>query len=134
MANVDSQQFMKDFAKSASGRFVIMLFSFIGLFLACWIAISVYRHERQSDDFIRRELNGTLVDIRDIRRGRYSITIKQHEKNEEIQYSLTISSFFKQNNIRAGDSISKSSNSKTVKFFKKRESSFIKCCEYICID
>lgn len=129
MDKLTSEEFLKDFTKSTYGKILIGLLSILGILLVSWIVISLYNDKKQSDDLIEREINGILINSKDITHGKYALIIKQHGTGEEIKYYLHISKFFQDNNIQVGDSISKNANSHTINFFKKRNGTFNKCCE-----
>ena len=77
-----------------------------------------------------RQLNGILVEVKDIRHGTSTLTIKQHQTGELFEYDLQIGKFIRENNIRERDSISKEANSGIVIFYKADEDGvYAKCCE-----
>ena len=85
----------------------------------------------QQVDFAEREFFGTLIEVRDIKRGTHLLKIRQHKTNDVFEYHLPISTFIETHHINVNDSIAKSANSPMVIFFKKVNSRYEKCCELL---
>jgi hypothetical protein len=106
------------------GFFALFVVAGIG-----WGIVSLYKRDRQAADFIRREINGVLIKVRDDHHGEYTIAIRQSGSNQILEYYLFISSFVRNNNIQESDSISKLANGHTINFYKKKNGKFHKCCD-----
>jgi hypothetical protein len=129
MSDLTPDEFLKDFTKNTDGKILLGLLVILGVLLIGWVGDSIYKDTKQNDDLIKRELNGILISSKDITHGIYSLVIKQHMTGEEIKYDLSVSKFFRDNNIHEGDSISKTADSHVISFFKKKEKTYYKCCE-----
>lgn len=129
MSDLTPNEFLKDFTKSTNGKILVGLLLILGVLLVGWIGASIYNDTKQSDDLIKREINGILISSKDIAHGKYALVIKQHETGEGIKYDLSVSRFFRDNNIQVGDSISKAADSHIISFFKKKGKTYYKCCE-----
>lgn len=115
--------------KDTDKYILIGLVSIVIAFLIYWTISSFVNRETQTNDFIKKEVGGLLVNIKDEGKGEYTLTIKQHKTGEILEYYLFLSPFIKKNNIQINDSISKDANEHTIKFYKKKNGSFYKCCE-----
>lgn len=129
MSELTPEEFLKDFTKSTNGKIAVTLLSILGILLASWIIDLIYREKKQRGDFFKQEVNGILIRSKDIYRGMFKLTIRQHHTEEEVTYSLSISKFLRDYNIQIGDSISKDANSRTIEFFRKSNGTFSKCCD-----
>ena len=129
MDELTQQEFVRDFTKSTNGRILIGLLTVIVVFFFGWIVSSVYKDKKQTDDLIKREISGVLIEIENATHGIYGFKIRQHTSGKELNYYLHASKFVRENSIQKGDSIAKESNSNTISFFKKANGSFQKCCE-----
>lgn len=81
----------------------------------------------QKRDFIRDELRGILLELKDIKRGDYVLRISRGSEDPR-NYTITLGSFIEKNNIQKYDSISKDAGSNVVKFYKRDGEGFVECC------
>ena len=81
---------------------------------------NVHKTLSQELDFKKREINGIVLQVDSIGRGKYEITIKQFEKPDTLVYSLFMGQIVKDFRIGPNDSISKSSNTFSATFYKKQ--------------
>lgn len=105
-----------------------------GIFLAIFFAlvINTNKTRQRTFDLMKRELNGILVEVEDLRRGSYRLKIKQHQTNKILEYTLHADNFVNENNIKVTDSISKTANNNTIIFYKKYENGvYNRCCELV---
>jgi hypothetical protein len=129
MDELTPREFLKDFTNDTNGKILVGLLLILGTMLISWIVISTYKGQKQTDDFINREIAGILIKSEDIQHGITDFTVRQHTSREELTYHLSVSKFFRENNIQKGDSIVKKANSNTIMFFKRFEGKFKKCCD-----
>lgn len=122
-------QRLKEILADKTNRMFLYTFGFFVLTMFVWAFVSAYRRDSQAADFLKREINGVLIKIEDITHGEYTLTIRQNETNEILEYYLYISKFVRDNNIQELDSISKPANAHTIDFYKKRDGKYYKCCE-----
>jgi hypothetical protein len=100
------------------------------VFTVTSLIINTNQAMEKTANFMKRELSGVLVAVKDIHRGSSSVTIKQHPTGELLEYNLEISKFLRENGIRERDSISKNANSGIIIFYKADERGvYAKCCE-----
>jgi hypothetical protein len=103
---------------------------FVGLLIVLGFLTLLVRNSGNTDrEFINRELMGILLEVKNVRRGNYVLTIKEYPTGNVVEYNLQISRFVEENMISPGDSISKPSNSGVVVFYKKLNGEYDKCCE-----
>ena len=111
------------------------LYIALGLLLALIIiVIGILMKKRieffkQEKEFIKTEIHGVLTNIRDQQRGHFRLTIKESPSNNMIQYSIYAGKFFKENDIKENDSISKEANSYSVFFYRRKDTAFEKPVE-----
>jgi hypothetical protein len=70
-------------------------------------------------EFVKRKLSGRIIELKDIRRGKFDLRIKDVVTGDTLFYSLWKYAFIRENNILIGDSIAKEANSRSVVFYKK---------------
>ncbi len=100
------------------------------VFTVTSLIINTNQAMEKTANFMKRELSGVLVAVTDVHRGSSALTIKQHATGELLEYTLEISKFLHENDIRERDSISKNANSGTIIFYKVDERGvYAKCCE-----
>jgi predicted membrane protein len=113
-------------------KYTIMM---ITVFVSIIIAGVVYfskNHIRYKDELkvlVTREIKGTIIALKDERRGSYYIAIQCTEDTIK-QHSLQIGWEIKEYHIQIGDSISKEANSNIMLFYKLKDSIYEKRCEY----
>lgn len=115
-----------------STKSIILISIFFALILIgsiIFIANNQIRHNKELKLFISKGIYGSITKLNDLSRGTYSIEIKQDNFIYETP-SLPIAWEIKEYNIQVGDSISKEANSKAITFYKVKNSSYKKCCEY----
>ena len=80
-------------------------------------------------EFVRTEVNGVIVKLRNDGRDEYTLYIKEGRKRDTSEYILIIGRFIKENHIQVMDSISKAANNHRVYFFRKNEGLYKNTCE-----
>jgi signal transduction histidine kinase len=103
-----------------------LLVFFVGGIL---LIVSTYTTRKKELDLIDRELSGVLIEVKDLQRGNYSLTIKQYKTNEIFEYDLQISKFIKEYSIKVNDSISKMAGGHEFYFYRKRNGLYEKIGE-----
>ncbi len=101
------------------------------LFFISFIVFLNIKSKIKKDKLIKKELAGIIASSGGIGKGIYRLEIKKHNEIETELIDISDFLFFKENNIIYGDSIYKSSNSKTIFFFKKNDNEYKLCCELI---
>jgi len=75
---------------------------------------------KEEEEFIKSEINGIIINLRDQQHGEFRFTIRQSTTKEMVAYSLSVGKFVKENGIQEQDSISKGANSHVIYFYKKK--------------
>lgn len=86
-------------------------------------------YEDELNSLIAKEVNGSIIALKDKGRGTYYLEIKTLSGVFEIS-SLPIAWEVEKYNIQVGDSLSKKANSKKMFFYKKKNGIYIKYCDY----
>jgi hypothetical protein len=86
-----------------------------GLF---YFIIKTFQAKSKRMVFVENELHGKLIDIENHGRNMAGVKIVVPE-GDTLEVSLSIDKFLRDHQIKIGDSLSKSSNSRTVWFFKR---------------
>ena len=106
-------------------------FGLIALFLAGVITAFLFfrksylNHNKDMTVLVGKELKGRISDLKNQNRGSYYVEIK----NDKI-HSLPIAFEIEKFNIQVGDSISKEAKSNIMTFYKNKNGTFIKCCDF----
>jgi hypothetical protein len=108
----------------------LMMALFGIIFWTIFFWIGGYKFAKMVQDFTEREFRGIVIISSEQHRGFHFIKIKDYVSDSTLEYSVPGSWFFKENNIRIGDSVSKEINNKTMTFYKLKNGFFEKCCEY----
>jgi len=104
------------------GLLIIIILGYIGT--------NVTKTLSQELDYKKRKINGIVLKLDSLGRGKYEITIKQSNNSDTLVYNLFMSKIVKENHIGPNDSISKKANTFAATFYKKRGDRYYKCCEY----
>jgi hypothetical protein len=100
------------------------------VFTVTSLIINTNQAMKKTTAFMKRELSGVLVAVKDVHRGTSALTIKEHRTGELFEYDLEVSKFLRENDIGERDSISKDANSGKIIFYKVNERGvYAKCCE-----
>lgn len=98
---------------------------FFCLFCAC-IALNGCKIQFDERNFIQQEINGAIIEVEKSQRGISTITIVNNTSKDTLNYSLYISSFIKESNVKVLDSVSKEKNSHSISFYRKENGSYKK--------
>lgn len=88
------------------------------------------KFDKMTLEFTNKKINGIISKSNEKNRGFHLLEIYDKTNNSTLSYSLPKSWFFKENKIQVGDSVSKEANSKIMIFYKNKNGTFEKCCEY----
>jgi hypothetical protein len=121
---------MKQISKFNKINFILgALFSVLVLSTIIYFARNFFKVEVEMDNLIKKDFNGHLISLNDEGRGSYFLEIETKNENVTI-HSLPIAWEIAEYRIQVGDSVSKSSNSKFIFFYRLRNGVYIKYCEF----
>src|SRR5690242_20643722 len=81
------------------------------VFTVTSLIISTNQAMEKTTAFMKRELSGVLVVVKDVHHGTSALTIKEYRTGELFEYDLEVGKFLRENDIGERDSISKDANS-----------------------
>lgn len=100
------------------------------LFFGIYFYNGETKYNKMCDDFTERRFNGLVVKSIAEGRGFYLIEINDEISDSTLQYTVPKSWFFKNNDIKIGDSVCKKVDSRIMTFYKRKSNVYEKCCEY----
>jgi len=101
---------------------------FLYVFLVCSL-LNGCKIQFDESNFIEQEINGAIIEIEKNQRGISTITIVNSNSKDTLNYSLYISSFIKESNVKVLDSVSKEKNNHLTSFYRKENGSYKKYAE-----
>jgi len=102
--------------------YIIFIVTF-GIIIFYIIKVDI-NYRNQLKDLRKNEISGKIDSIKDLGRGKYSLTL-----NDDIKLpGLRIRNEIEDYNLKVGDSLYKPENSKIITFFNYKEGKYIKCC------
>jgi hypothetical protein len=108
---------------------ILSIFALIAIAGISYLIRNSVKYNNELEILRSKEIKGIIVELRDTGRGFCSIRIK--ESNADVnQYSLAIAWEVKEYHIQVGDSVSKESNDRTMTFYKLKNGSYEKYCDY----
>ncbi|MBK8659362.1 MAG: hypothetical protein IPN22_10980 [Bacteroidetes bacterium] len=108
---------------------ILSVFALIAIIGLSYLVNRSIKYDNELNLLRKSEIKGTIVALTDKGRGYCYIKIKNSE-NAVNQYSLSIAWEVKEYGIKIGDSVTKEANSDTMIFYKIRNTTYHKICEY----
>lgn len=108
---------------------IVVVFISIVIGAVVFFTRNYLNNKEELNSLVGKEIKGRIDALKDENRGSYYIEVKTLEETYKI-HSLPIAWEIKEYNIQVGDSISKEADSKTITFYKVKNGSYEKCCDY----
>lgn len=109
--------------------FIVIIFISILIGAIIFFTRNYLNHKQELNSLFGKEIKGRIVALKYENRGSYCIEIKTFKETYKI-HSLPIAWEIKEYNIQFGDSLSKEANIKTITFYKVKNGSYQKCCDF----
>ena len=100
------------------------------IFWSIYFSKGENKFEEMVSQFTNKKIDGIVLYSKEGTRGFFLIEIADKLSDSTLKYNVPKSWFFKENDIKIGDSVSKKSNSKIMTFYKVKNGVFEKCCDY----
>lgn len=95
------------------------------------ISVQGYINENNElEEIYRKSLSGKIIRSAESTRSYQYFDVKNNATGEVDSLYLHASYFFNENKMQINDSVSKTSNSKILTFYKKIDGKYVKCCDY----
>lgn len=108
----------------------LLLFLSVGIFWSIYFWNGNIKFGKLVSEFTNRKIDGIVTYSEVGTRGFHFIEIADNLSDSTLIYNLPKSWFFKENKIIKGDSVSKEWNSRLMTFYKFKNGTYEKCCEY----
>lgn len=108
---------------------IVVVFISVVIGAVVFFTRNYLNNKEELNSLVGKEIKGRIVALKDENRGSYYIEVKTLEETYKI-HSLPIAWEIKEYNIQVGDSISKEADSKAITFYKVKNGSYEKCCDY----
>ena len=127
------------FAFKKINRILVMFKRNYTLFIICGLLVTLIiysyystmiKFENMENAIIKAEINGLLINVKNVNKGNYYIEIKDSKTKIVYPCDLPLASFVSENNIQLNDSISKEAKNDSLTFYRKVENKYQPCCIY----
>lgn len=111
-------------SKIKKGFSIVSASLIISLFI--WLIHQMVERDKLFKELKAVKIDGRILKIEDKNKGSAKLTIKSHPSGDTVTYPFRNRYFFSENNITAGDSLSKELNIAVIYFYRRNFSGFEK--------
>jgi hypothetical protein len=99
---------------------LVVLASGLFIYILIYFGRGNYPGIEEEKQFISMEIKGKILLLKHQGHGYADIRITRSQNNDTVSFMLHIGKFIDENDIQMGDSVTKSANSRTMIFYKRR--------------